>query len=154
MPEVKEFISYGSVDGDGKMSLYNRQLFFDKLRDYFPRTNIEVIVREQGNDMTHPLRKYYFGVVIRGIQEGYLARGEVKSRDWCDKQMREMYLYYEDIDYETGEYEKHIHTLRAGETKVTTKMMREFIDLCIIWAVQHLDWIIPYPGEELNIENE
>ena len=153
MSERKEFISYGSVDSNGAMSLYNKDLFLNKLRDYFPRTNIEVVVREKGKELTHPLRKYYFSVVVRGIQEGYLAMGEIKSRDWCDKHMRELFLYTEDIDYETGEYEKNIHTLRAGDTSVTVKMMKDFIDLCIIWAVQSLDWAIPYPNEELDFSD-
>lgn len=144
---LKEFITYGHVDKPGKLSIYNRAYFDKKIRDYFSQTSIEIVFREKLYQFSDSQRGYYFGIIVKEIQKAWLSTGIIKSLSEIDYELRNKYLYYEILNAETGLFEKTVHTLKKDDTEVSDRMMREYCELCIIWASQNLDWNVPYPNE-------
>lgn len=151
---MSEITSYGHIDDEGKMSIYSREVFMQRAADYLSGKSIEIVVRERLYFFSEKMRGYYFGVVIPEIRKAYMSIGVLKTLHDTDYEMRDKFLYYEIIDEETGEYEKHLHTLRKGETQVSGRMMREYVDMCIMFAIQNLDWAIPYPSEEFTDDDK
>lgn len=149
----KEFTTYGSVDKDGNLSIYNRSVFLKNIKDYFKSTSVELVFRERQYRFSDRMRGYYFGVLIKEIQKAWLSTGVIKSLNDIDIEMRDKFLYYEEVDEETGLYEKHLHTLKKSDTKVSKQMMREYCERCIIWTAQNLQWAIAMPSEEFT-END
>lgn len=147
---VKEFVTYGHVDSDGKLSIYNKSVFQKTINDNFKNTSVEIVFRERFYPFNDKMRGYYFAFVVKGIQRAYLASGVVKSLREVDYEMRGRFLYFETLNVDTGEYEMELHTLKKGDTKVSRSMMREYVEKCIIWTAQNLDWAIPYPSEEFT----
>jgi hypothetical protein len=142
-----EFTTYGHVDGKGKLSIYNQKGFIKKIHDYFKNSSIEILFKNRFYKFSDKARSYYFAVIVKEIQKGWLATGVIKSLKDIDLEMRDKFLFYEELNEETGMYEKYLHTLKKGDTAVSKKMMREYCDMCIIWSVQCLGWQIPYPSE-------
>ncbi|MGR3218506.1 MAG: hypothetical protein ACUZ8H_01630 [Candidatus Anammoxibacter sp.] len=149
----KEFTIYGHVDKDGKATIYNKEIALKRLSDGFRKTSIELVFRERFFRFTDSKRGYYYGVILKEMQMAWKATGVLKSISEIDYEFRNKYLYYETLDEETGKFEKTVHTLRRNDTKVSQKMMTEYCEFCIIWAIQNLDWAIPYPNEDFT-DNE
>ncbi len=150
----KTFTTFGHVDDQGKLQIYNQDDLRAKLQGPLLRTSVELRIRERQWPFSEAMRKYYFAVIVKEIQKAWRAAGEIKSLEEVDTDLRLKFLYKETRDPETDTWIREPHTLRKGETEVTKKMMREFCDLCIIWAVQALDWPVPYPGEQLSREED
>lgn len=149
----KEFTTYGHVDGEGKLSIYNKDIFTNTVKNHFKNTSVQLVFGERFYSFTDGQRSYYFAVIVKQIQKAWLASGVVKSLKEVDYDLRGRFLYFEELNEETGEYEKQLHTLKKGDTSVSKKMMREFCEKCIIWAVQNLSWAIPFPNEEFTVDD-
>jgi len=146
----KEFTTYGHVDSNGVLSIYNRNVFVSNIKDYYKNISVELVFRERFYQFSDKQRNYYFAVIVKQIQQAWLKSGVVKSLATVDAEMREKFLYYEELNEDTGLFEKYIHTLKKGDTSVSKKMMREYCEKCIIWCVQSLDWAIAYPSEDFT----
>lgn len=149
----KEFRTFGHVDGNGKLSIYNKKEFAEYVSDKFKNTSVELIVKERFYHYGDKLRSYYFAVVVNQIQSAFLSSGVIMAKQEVDQKMRSMFLYYETVDEESGKWEKHIHTLKKAETEVTSKMFIDFIQKCIIWTAQNLDWSVPFPSEDFGTDD-
>lgn len=149
---MKEYKAHGHVNSESKLTIYDRELFVSALSS-FQSTNVEVIVREYFNPFSDQYREYYFAVIVKEVQKAFKAVGVIKSQKETDYYLRSLFLYKEVYNEELGEWEKEPHTLRTGETEVSTQMMQEYCELCRIWAVQSLDWVIPFPNETLRIKD-
>lgn len=143
----KDFTTYGHVDRDGKLSIYNKSVFTNTIKKYFKNTSIQIIFSNRFYSFTDSMRSYYFGILVPEIQKAFLSHGIVKSKNDVDYEMRDKFLYYEVLNEEKGVYEKYNHTLKKGDTNVSRQMMRDYVEKCIIWTIQCLDWAIPYPSE-------
>lgn len=150
MIEIKNF---GHVNSEGSLLIYSRDLFLGNIQDHLKSKSIEIIVRERESDFSHNMRKYYFKVVIGELQKAFLSAGMHKTQKDIDYLMRDKYLYYETVDEDTGEFEKHLHTLKKDETQVTRRMFKQYIEDCIRFASQYLHWAIPFPHEILSEED-
>ena len=144
-----EITVYGHVNKDGKMSLYNRDLFLQSIKENFESGLIELVVKKRFFPFSDKHRGFYFGVLLKHVQAGWKSYGTIKSLKQVDEELREKFLYWEEVDEETGEITKHIHTLKKSETQVTKSMMKEFVEHCIRWTAQNLEYIVPFPSEEL-----
>lgn len=149
----KEFTTYGHVNEDGVLSIYNRSVFISSIKDYYKNTSVQLVFSERFYQFSDKQRSYYFGVIVKEIQKAWLKSGVIKSLSKIDSEMRDKFLFYEELNEETGLFEKHIHTLKKGDTSVSKKMMKDYCHFCIIWCVQNLDWCIPFPSEDFT-END
>ena len=150
---VNKFKYFGHVNSQGKISIYDKASFERKVQDFLKGKNVEFIIQERQYEFSNSMRSYYFGVIIPEIQKAFQMSGVLKSRSECDDSMRFLFLYYEVINEETGKYEKQIHTLRKDDTSVSSKMMKEFCEMCIIWCATNLDWAIPFPNEIFTFQD-
>lgn len=148
---MKEIIFSGHVNKESKLTIYQKELFSIQLSK-FNNSSVDIIIREKQNKFNDSFRDYYFAVIVNEVQKAYLSTGVIKSKKDIDYELRGLFLFEEIIDEETGEYEKMLHTLRKGDTKVSSKMMKEYCELCIIFSAVNLEWSIPYPNEDLTIE--
>jgi hypothetical protein len=148
----REITAFGHINGQGQMQVYNRDKFASGL-GVFENTNIEIIVRERAYSFKDPYRNYYFGVIVKQAQLAFRNAGYVKSQRDTDYFLRDLYLYEEIYNEETGGWEKTALTLKKNDTTVTGKQMREYCEICIIYVMQALSWAIPYPNEELDNED-
>lgn len=143
----KEITIFGHVNGKGILSIYNRDEFIKSISEFFKGRNVQMTFTDKFYEFSDKHRGYYFGVLVRQIQSAWLSTGIKKSMSKIDAEMREMFLYYEELNESTGLFEKHIHTLKKGDTSVSVTMMKDFVEQCIIWTAQNLNWAVPYPSE-------
>lgn len=149
---MNDFTTYGHVDNDGVLSIYNRSVFVSNIKDYY-NTSVQLVFGERFYQFSDKQRGYYFAVIVKEIQKAWLTSGVVKSRASVDAEMRDKFLYFEELNEDTGLFEKYPHTLKKGDTQVSKKMMRDYCEKCIIWCVQNLNWAIAYPSEEFTKED-
>ena len=68
--------------------------------------------------------------------------------------MRSLFLFEETYDAKTDTWKKENHTLKKKKnSKVTVSMFRHFIQNCIRWAAEYLNWPIGFPNEIID-DNE
>ncbi len=146
----KSIHSYGHVNQDGELSIYHRKDFVSKVKNDFKNTSVELIVQPRFKEFSDDHRGYYFGVVVKETQKAMRYSGNFMSLKEVDYFLRERFLYVEKFNDEEGEFVKELHTLRKGETKVSSTMMKEYCEMCIIFLAQWLNWPIPYPNEILT----
>lgn len=146
----KQITFYGFVNDEGKLKIDDAVTFSRKLKNTFTKTNVEIVVRERYYQFSSKLRSYFFKVIVPEIQAGYLATGTIKSRQEVYEELKYKFLYYEEVNPETGNYERFIHSLSDNNTQVTNSMMKAFIEKCIIFAATNLDWQVPYPSEDFG----
>lgn len=144
----REIIVYGHVNREGDLSIYNRDAFVKSIREHYKNKSIQITLTDRFYSFSDKHRSYYFGVLLRQIKMAWESYGVIKSMGDIDEEMRYKFLYFEELNVEKGEMERHIHTLKKDDTNVSKKMMREYIEKCIIWTIQNLDWAVPYPSEE------
>lgn len=149
-----DFKTYGHVNGEGALSLYHQKDFVARLKNDYKNTSVELYLRPRFYEFSDDHRAYYFGVIVRELQKAHRRSGVIKSLGDIDLEMRDMFLYYEEFDNDAGEFVKHIHTLRKGQTKVSKQMMSDFCNICIYWAIVNLDWAIPFPNEVLQVKDK
>lgn len=141
---------YGHVNSDGVLSIHHRNNFVSRLKSDFKNTTVEFDLIPRFREFSDDHRGYYFGVVVKQTQKAMRYAGNFMSLKEVDYFLRERFLYYEVFNDESGEYEKTVHTLRKSETQVSSKMMKEYCEMCIIFLAQWLNWPIPYPNEILT----
>ena len=144
---MREFVAYGSVDKNGKLSVYNQGQFVKNIREFYKNTSVEIVFKPRFYKFSDKARSYYFAVIVKQIQKAWLSTGVIKSLKDIDLEMRDKFLYYEEFNDETGLFEKYHHTLRKTDTEVSKSMMSKYCEMCIIWTAQNLEWAIAMPSE-------
>lgn len=142
------FKVFGHVNSQGILRIYHRDVMEQKLKR-MSRTSVEIEILEQDEELQNNWRSYYFAVVVKEWKRLLHYLGNPATLADTDTLLRQMFLFKEKYNPETDTWSKEIHTLRAGETEVSQKEFRFFIDQCIKKAAE-LDWEIPYPNEQLN----
>ena len=143
----------GYFNKEGELKIYGREQFIKASAERFAGANIELIIKQKENLFSDGYRAYYFKFIVKEIQKAFKALGVLKSLHDLDYELRSMFLYYETYDPGTDQYEKHLHTLRKADTKVTRAMMREYCLNCVRFSIQKLDWSIPLIGEDFVKED-
>lgn len=150
---VKEFTSFGHVDREGKLFIYNKDNFNSQIKSNFRKTSIEIVFKEKLYKFKDKQRAYYFAIIVKDIQKAWLSTGIIKSLNDIDIELRDKFLYYEELNQDTGLFEKTLHTLKKNSTVVSYEMMKDYCENCIIWCIQNLDWAIPYPSEDFGLDD-
>lgn len=140
--------SNGVINSAGALKLYNQQQFLEIIAAN-ACTNVEIVIQKH-KGISHPLRSYYFKIIVTELQKAFYNVGYDYTKDDVDYLMREKFLYYEQYSETLDRYIKHRHTLRAGETQVTRKMFLEYIQQCIRFGAMYLNWAIPQINENLS----
>lgn len=147
MTEVKLIASeYGTINDKGQLSIYNRDLFLKRVTR-FPSQNIEIQIIKREGAFTHQMLKYYFSVIVPEVQKGLLYAGNDITKGDTDHMLRNKFLYIEVYNSENDRWEKKMHRLNNQESEVTFGMFKTFMEDCIRFAAQYLDWAVPYPNE-------
>jgi hypothetical protein len=144
----------GHVNKDGKIKIQNRDIFLESIKEVFKEKSIYYEVGEQFRPFSDSLRNYYFAVIVKEGKKAWEASGVIKSLKEVDQDLRERFLYIEELNPEKAEFEKvGVHTLKNGESLVSMKMMKDFIDNCIRFFATALEWVVAYPNEILLLDN-
>jgi hypothetical protein len=106
-----EFTTYGHVDGKGKLSIYNQKGFIKKIHDYFKNSSIEILFKNRFYKFSDKARSYYFAVIVKEIQKGWLATGVIKSLKDIDLEMRDKFLFYEELNEDADFFTNHVVAL-------------------------------------------
>jgi hypothetical protein len=143
----QEVISFGHVNGEGELSLYDKKSFSLAVKNKLKNKSIELIARERFYPFSDKQRAYYFAVIVTEAKHAFLSSGVLKSLKETDTFLRESFLFKETLNPETGIYEKEVYSLGNLNQEVSKKMMREFCEMCIIFCATSLDWAIAFPSE-------
>jgi hypothetical protein len=144
---IQEVISFGHVNGEGDLALYDKKSFLTAIKSKLKNSSIELIARERFYPFSDAQRAYYFAVIVTETKKAFLSSGVLKSLKETDTFLREQFLFKETLNPETGNYEKEVYSLGNLNQEVSKKMMREFCETCIIFCITSLDWAIPFPNE-------
>jgi hypothetical protein len=144
------FREYGYIDKDGKLNVYNRDQFTDRIAR-FKNHSVEIIMVRRQETLSHQQRKYYFSVVVPEVQNAIKeSNGENYTKDEVDTFLRETFLFTEVRDEDTDTFKRVKRRLSNQETDVTTKEFAEFINNVVQWVAENLDYQIPFPNEIFN----
>lgn len=144
---AREFTAFGHVNSEGILSVYEQKGFKDAIKNQFSSSSVEVVIRDRNYKFSDAQRAYYYAVVVTEIKQAYMVAGYLKSLKDIDSELKGMFLFYEDLDSETGEFEKVLHSLGNLNTQVSRSMMMDYCERCVIWCVTNLNWAIPFPSE-------
>lgn len=136
----------GEVDENGNIKMYSPGEYRKELKTALNGKKI-IFKAVEFNPFSDEQRRYYFGVICKEARKAFMYVGYNYSLNDVDLFLRDLDLYYEVVNPETGLFEKHLHTLKRDSTEVTPKRMREYTNFCIIWVAKNLDYPIPYPNE-------
>ena len=140
----------GVVTDKGEFKIFNYEFFKGKVINSFKGKNIKIVVEEDKPTASNPQIKYYFGVVVKLIQEHFLESGVKRTQAQIDETLRDNFLFEEEADFVTGEIVHKKMRLNSREIKVTTTRMMEFFADVQQWASQEMDLYIPDPNEEVK----
>ena len=143
---------FGTIDPQGKLNIYNRDHFLKRVARY-PATNIEFMVIKREGGFTHPMRTYYFTVLVPEMQKAFEYTGVHMSRGEVDYWLREQFLYNEEYDPETDEWIKTPCRLNNEDSDVGFSRFKTYLETIIQFAATDMDWSIAYPNEILSLDD-
>lgn len=142
----------GTIGSDGKLKIFNKDLFLHRIST-FPSQNVEIQIIKREGSFTHQQRKYYFSVIVPEIQKALLYYGNNYSKSETDHFLRERFLSFEDFSEETGRFIKKPHRLSDSDSTVGFSQFQRFLEFCIMFAAQELNWAVPYPNEQFRVSD-
>lgn len=143
---------YGHIDQEGNLKLYN----VDQLRaraKQLPGTSIEIVILKRTGDMSHQQRKYYFSVIVPEMVKAFKFHGSHMTNEDVDDFLRAKFLDHLHYDDDDDTWKKERRRMSLAETDITTREFNEFVQFVITWAVQNMDWALPYPNEIFNFQD-
>lgn len=139
---------FGEIE-NGKLYIYDRDGFGKRIFDC-PNQKVIIEVHTRSGTISHQLRKYYFGVLLKEAQIAFWNAGYEYDLDTIDHTFRMKALYKDVFDDEQQRYRKEPHTLKDSETEVTMKQFIYFIEYIIRFLAINLDYVASYPNEILG----
>jgi len=149
---AKKVEATGMITDSGEFKIYNNQYFKAKTVNTFKGRKIKIVIVEDKPIVTTRQLSYYFGVMVKLIQEEFKDRGDKFSQGEIDDFLRLNFLYEEKLDPISGEMKKKGMRLNAKETTVSTVRKMQFWEDVQQWAVEKLDLNIPGPNEDVKNE--
>lgn len=116
----------------------------------FEGKDVIVTIEKRKSKRSDAQNRFFHGVVIPIIQQGYLDAGwiEGKSFEWTKNEIKKACLIKEAVNQNTGEVKQYV-----GETSGLTKLeFMDFIAEVQQWAMESLNVYVPDPNEIMEIE--
>ncbi len=126
--------------------------------------NLEFVIRRVKQVRSNRANNYYWGVVIKGVQEGMKIEGtkmklenvpewflgliDYENPKQVHKNLKEMFIEAVTIDEDTGE----IISNEISTKRMSRKVFAEYVDSIIQFAAEELHVAIPQPGEQILLE--
>ena len=129
-------IFLGRID-KGKVSFQNRPLFDQYIKSFKDGTLLEIIVKKFKETKSDPLRKYYFGVVMKLLSE---ETGYTKD-EMHDAMKAKFASTYGENDLLI------IQSVFSNKSKMSIEDKQDFIEQVKRWAATYLSLYIPDPNE-------
>ncbi len=169
MSKTKEIVYNGNINEDGALHVVNRKNFDEEIRR-FGKAEVEVIIRRKRRTVSSPLRRYYFGVIVKMISVRFKELGSkielLEADEWVRTLVmnantetvhafiKDMFIESVTIDEDTGEIVKTDKSTK----RMTNVEFMEFYTPVYQWAAEVLDIQIPEPNEDFtipdNIDND
>ena len=138
---------FGRVSDTGEITLSKR--LRNDVRKAFSGKEIEVLFRRKKKPRSSPQNAYYWGVVVQLIHEAMLDVGDVVHPQEVHEFLKFRFLRVQKIDHETGELK---YEYSRSTTDLSTIEFMEYIEMCIQFAAEYLNTVIPPPGEQAEIQ--
>lgn len=116
----------------------------------FEGKDVIVTIEKRKSKRSNAQNRFFHGVVIPIIQQGYLEAGwiEGKSFEWTKNEIKKACLIKEAVNEKTGEVKQYV-----GETSGLTKSeFMDFIAEVQQWAMESLNVYVPDPNQVMEIE--
>ena len=146
----KEIIATGRITEKGEFKIHESEYFKANVINNFRGKDIEIFVRRKKKIRSNPQIRYYFGVVVRMIQENLLERGEKMSVEQIDYVLRYNYMYKEEINFITAEVTRLPKALNEKAGEASTSDVMDLIAGAQQWASEELELFIPDPGQDVQ----
>ena len=114
---------------------------------------IEAIFRKKKKTRSSEQNRYYWGVVVRMVCEGFQALGNPVNPDNAeDIELTHEYLKRRFLQpIQVADVNGEVHELGYTTTNLTTSQMMDYIAQVQQFAAEFLNIVIPDPGEQAEI---
>jgi len=136
------------IVSDGILKIHHRKVF-DAMLLHFNNKEVCIEVFKKKKRRSTPQNKYYWGVIIPCIQNGFFeTQGEWLNINNTHEFLKSNFNYKELTNKDTGEVLK----LGLTTTTKTTIEFEEYLDKCRAFANEFLNIKIPLPNEQSIID--
>lgn len=146
---MKKLEYFGHVDDKGILKLFNREGFADDLTQFL-NTDVKIII-EVKNRRSLSQNGFYWSNFVPSQIECFKERfGEAYSKSQVHEFNKNNFFCTEHLNDLTGEVIK----IPESSTVQGTVEWEHKLDVCRQWFSQNMDWILPYPlrQSDLNFE--
>ena len=143
---------FGHIDSQGNLKLYNVDQFKARAKQ-LPGTSIEIVINKRTGHMSHQQRKYYFSVIVPEMVKAFKFYGQHMTNEQADDFLREQFLDHQEYNEEDDRWITHRRRMSLAETDISIREFNEFVQFVVTWAVQNMDWALPYPNEIFNFQD-
>jgi len=146
---MKKIKYFGHVNQDGILKLFNRDGFSDDLKTFLNQ-DVEITI-EIKNKRTLPQNGFYWSNFIPSEIECFKERfGETYNKSQIHDWNKANFFASEHVLEETGEVIK----IPESSAAQGTKEFEEKLENCRQWFRQNMDWEIPYPKHQTDLNFE
>lgn len=118
----------------------------------FEGKDVIVTIEKRKSKRSDAQNRFFHGVVIPIIQQGYLDAGwiEARSFDWTKNEIKKYCLIKEAVNEITGEVKQYV----GESSKLTKSEFMDFIADIQMWAMENLNVYVPDPNEQIELFND
>ena len=150
----KSLTYIGTVSPTGEIKLPKR--LRSEVGKAFAGKDIVVVFARPKKTRSSEQNRYYWGVVVRMVCEGFQALGNPVNPDNNeDIELTHEYLKRRFLQpIQVADVNGEVHDLGHTTTNLTTSQMMDYIAQVQQFAVEFLNVIIPEPGEQAQLWTE
>ena len=138
----------GKVEEDGTFKVYGYAGMVSDLADHFRGKDVVITVTKKVKSRSKQQNKYYWGVIVKCVQDGFYEMGEVYDSERVHETLKAMFLYDEIINEDTGEIVKVVKEFKD----ITADEFQEYKIRIQQWAAEWLGIVILDPNEQSAID--
>lgn len=150
MSKPKSIETTGKVTDEGELKMWNRERFSEDIK-LFKGSEVEIIIKRKVKTRSPNQLRYYFGVIVPSVQEGFRDIGYIWTKDKTDKFIRETFFFNEIVNTTTGTIIKEPLSLKSSDGDITTIRFMEIVDEIILFGATELNISISLPNEQGNL---
>lgn len=139
---------YGKVTEDGKLQLWNKELFAEEIKT-FSGNNVTLVLKTSQRDRSKRQLRYYWGVIVPMVQQGFRDLGNRITKQQAHEYLKCEFLFDEQVDKKGKVYRIPLSMGDLGE--VSVERFNEFKEQVQQFGSEHLNIYIPDPNEQIEI---
>lgn len=143
---MKTARTYGFVDAEGKLNLYNRKRLADELKR-FAACDVSLEIKKRGKRST-AANNYYWACLVAPIQAEFQRRGI----DMDDEQVHTFLKLHFNKKYIWDANGEVIGEYGGSTAEMNAEEMSDYMERITVWCAEKLNLVIEPPATQTQME--